>query len=1065
MSVSSPFIHRPIATSLLGVAVMLGGMLGYWWLPVSALPQVDFPSIQVTTQLPGANPDTISALVTSPLETQFGKIPAMQAMTSSSSFGISQITLQFDLSRDIDAAAQDVQSAINAAGSTLPKNLPYPPLYSKVNPADAPIITLALTSKTVDQRSLSDMADTIMAPRLSEVTGVGRVSVQGGIRPAIRIQADLSRLAAYGIALEDLRTAIVSANVAGAKGALDGAHQSYTIAANDQITSAAAYKAITVAFRNGAPVLLSDVADVIDGLENTKVGASYGGGPAIVIDVQRQPGANVIETVQRVKAELPRLRRSIPAGASLTIVNDRTTTIRASIHDVQFTLVLSIALVVLVVLVFLRTIRATIIAGVALPLSLIATFGVMWFCGFSLDNLSLMALTIGTGFVVDDAIVMIENIVRHIEDGESPLEAALKGAKEIGFTVISLTLSLIAVFIPLLFMTGLVGRMFREFALTLTIAVVASAVVSLTLTPMMCGKLLRQHGSERKPGALAERFNGYVERTIELYHQSLLWVLKRQRATLWVTLATLAATIFLYIVMPKGFLPLQDTGVITAVTEAGTDVSFAEMQRRQKQVEDIIRADPDVASVVSVIGVSTLNASPNAGHISVTLKPREERSNRVETIIVRLKDAVAHLPGMTVYFQATQDIQISTRSSRAQYQYTLVGTDSAEVVEWADKLTRKLRGDPVLREVASEAQEGGPRVLVDVDREQAGRLGVSMQSITDTLNDAFGQRQVSTIYGQANQYRVILEAQPRYLQDPTSLGKLYVTGATTSNGTAATVANTASGTTNTNTSATPNAVTGSNQVPLSAFAKFIYTSAPLAIAHQEQFPSVTISFDLAPGYALSDAVKLIGQAQQDIGMPSSVTGTYSGDAAEFAKSLAGEPWLLLAAAITIYIVLGVLYESFIHPLTILSTLPSAGVGALLALMLFGYDLSVIALIGIVLLMGIVKKNAILMIDFAIEAERNQGMSPEESIVQAALLRFRPIMMTTLAALFGALPLALEGGTGSELRNPLGVSIVGGLLLSQLLTLYTTPVIYLYMERLRLRLSPLPPPAPRAQPAE
>ena len=1065
MSVSSPFIHRPIATSLLGVAVMLGGALGYWWLPVSALPQVDFPSIQVTTQLPGANPDTISALVTSPLETQFGKIPAMQAMTSSSSFGISQITLQFDLSRDIDAAAQDVQSAINAAGSTLPKNLPYPPLYSKVNPADAPIITLALTSKTVDQRSLSDMADTIMAPRLSEVTGVGRVSVQGGIRPAIRIQADLSQLAAYGIALEDLRTAIVGANVAGAKGALDGAHQSYTIAANDQITSAAAYKAITVAFRNGAPVLLSDVADVVDGLENTKVGASYAGGPAIVIDVQRQPGANVIETVQRVQAELPRLRRSIPAGAQLTVINDRTTTIRASIHDVQFTLVLSIALVVLVVLVFLRTIRATIIAGVALPLSLIATFGVMWFCGFSLDNLSLMALTIGTGFVVDDAIVMIENIVRHIEDGESPLEAALKGAKEIGFTVISLTLSLIAVFIPLLFMTGLVGRMFREFALTLTIAVVASAVVPLTLTPMMCGRLLRSHGTERKPGPLSERFNGYVERTIELYHQSLLWVLKRQRATLWVTLATLAATIFLYIVMPKGFLPLQDTGVITAVTEAGTDVSFAEMQRRQKQVEDLLRADPDVVSVVSVIGVSTLNTSPNAGHISITLKPREERSNRVETIIGRLKDAVGHLPGMTVYFQATQDIQISTRAARAQYQYTLVGTDSAEVVEWADRLTRKLRSEPQFREVASEAQEGGPRVLVDVDREQAGRLGVSMQSITDTLNDAFGQRQISTIYGQANQYRVILEAQPRYLQDPTSLGKLYVTGATTSNGTAATVANTASGTTNTNTTATPNTVTGSNQVPLSAFARFTYTSAPLTIAHQEQFPSITISFDLAPGYALSDAVTLITKAQNDIGMPTSVTGTYSGDAAEFAKSLAGEPWLLLAAAITIYIVLGVLYESFIHPLTILSTLPSAGVGALLALMLFGYDLSVIALIGIVLLMGIVKKNAILMIDFALEAERNEGMSPEESIVQAALLRFRPIMMTTLAALFGALPLALEGGTGSELRNPLGVSIVGGLLLSQLLTLYTTPVIYLYMERLRARLSPLPPRAPRTQPAE
>ena len=1063
MSVSSPFIHRPIATSLLGVAVMLGGALGYWWLPVSALPQVDFPTIQVTTQLPGANPDTIASLVTSPLETQFGKIPALQTMTSSSSFGISQVTLQFDLSRDIDAAAQDVQSAINAAGSTLPRNLPYPPLYSKVNPADAPVVTLALTSRTIDLRTLSDMADTIMSPRLSEVTGVGHVSVQGGIRPAIRIQADLSRLAAYGIALEDVRTAIVGANVAGPKGALDGAHQSYTIAANDQLSSATAYRSIVIAFRNGAPVLLSDVADVIDGIENNRVGASYKGAPAVVIDVQRQPGANVIETVQRVRAELPRLRRAMPAGAELTVVNDRTNTIRASIRDVQFTLVLSIALVVLVVLIFLRTIRATIIAGVALPLSLIATFGVMWFCGFSLDNLSLMALTIGTGFVVDDAIVMIENIVRHIEEGENPLEAALKGAREIGFTVISLTLSLIAVFIPLLFMTGLVGRMFREFALTLTIAVIASAVVSLTLTPMMCAKLLRRSGGEGAGNALSRRFSGLMDRTVDGYRISLEWVLRRQPETLVVTLATVAATIFLYVIMPKGFLPLQDTGLITAVTEAGTDVSFAEMGRRQQAVESAIRGDPDVASVISVIGVSPLNATPNAGRLQINLKPRDERKARVEAIVERLKQAVAPIPGMTVYFQATQDIQISTRASRAQYQYTLVSTDRAEVVEWADRLVQALRGEPVMREVASEAQEGGPRVQIVVDREQAGRLGVSMQSITDTLNDAFGQRQISTIYGQANQYRVILEAQPRFQKDPGALSQIYVTGSSTSNGTVATVANTATGTTNTNTTATPNNVTGSTQVPLSAFAHFVPTSAPLAIAHQEQFPSITISFDLAPGYALSDAVAAIGAAQQQIGMPSSVTGSFSGDTAEFAKSLAGEPWLILAAIITIYIVLGVLYESFIHPLTILSTLPSAGVGAVLALMLFGYDLSVIALIGIVLLMGIVKKNAILMIDFAIEAERKRGLSPEESIMQAALLRFRPIMMTTLAALFGALPLALEGGTGSELRNPLGVTIVGGLLLSQLLTLYTTPVIYLYMERLRARLSPGT--GYRARPAE
>ncbi len=1054
MSVSSPFIHRPIATSLLGVAVMLAGLLGYLWLPVSALPQVDFPTIQVTTQLPGANPDTIGALVTAPLERQFGKIPAMQVMTSSSSYGVSQITLQFDLNRDIDAAAQDVQSAINAAASQLPRNLPYPPLYAKVNPADVPIVTLALTSQSSDLRSLSDLADTIMAPRLSEVSGVGHVTIEGGIRPAIRIQANLSRLAAYGIGLEDLRTAIVGANVAGPKGALEGTHQAYTIAANDQIDSAEAYKSVVIAYRNGAPVLLSDVADIKDGLENDKVGAWYQGKPAVVVDVQRQPGANVIDTVERLRAELPRLQRAMPSGVHLTVVNDRTDTIRASIKDVQFTLALSVALVVLVVLVFLRTIRATLIAGVALPLSLIATFGVMWFAGFSLDNLSLMALTIGTGFVVDDAIVMIENIVRHMENGEPPLRAALRGAGEIGFTVISLTLSLIAVFIPLLFMTGLVGRMFREFALTLTIAVVASAVISLTLTPMMCSRLLRETDAHEGPGnAVTRFFSGGVEIIVDFYHRSLQWVLRHQAATLIVTLATLAATIALYAVMPKGFLPLQDTGLITAVTEAGTDVSFEAMQRRQHEVEGAIRADPDVTGLVSVLGVSPMNATPNAGRMVITLKPREQRKDLAGDIIARLQHDVAGIPGVTVYFQAAQDIQISTRSSRAQYQYTLVSTSRRELMTWADRLVNALRQSPALTEVASEAQEGGPRIVVKVNREQAGRLGVSMQSVNDTLNDAFGQRQISTIYGQANQYRVILEAQPRFQQDPSALNRLFVTGSMTSTGTVATAGNTVVGGTNTNTTATPNTVTNSNQIPLSAFSHFVRTTAPLAIAHQEQFPAVTISFDIAPGHALSDALTAISKAEQQIGMPASVNGSFSGDAAEFAQSLRGEPWLILAAAIAIYIVLGILYESFIHPLTILSTLPSAGVGALLALMLFGYDLSVIALIGIVLLMGIVKKNAILMIDFAIDAERRQGLTPQESIVQAALLRFRPIMMTTLAALLGALPLALEQGTGSELRNPLGITIIGGLLLSQLLTLYTTPVIYLYMERLRARLSP------------
>jgi multidrug efflux pump len=1045
MNVSAPFIHRPIATSLLGVAVMLGGILGYWWLPVSALPQVDFPTIQVTTQLPGASPDTMASLVTAPLERQFGQIPSLSVMTSSSSYGISQITLQFDLNREIDAAAQDVQAAINAAGSALPRNLPYPPVYSKVNPADTPIITLALTSETVSLRALSDLADTMLAQRLSEISGVGNVSTQGGIKPAVRIQADLPRLAAYGLGLEDIRLAIVNANVAGPKGAFDGASQSYTIAANDQLSAAEAYRSLVIAYRNGAPVILRDIADVVDGLENSKVSGWHNGTQAIVIDIRRQPGANVVQTVKNIQAELPRLRRIMPVGAKLNVVHDRTDTIRASIRDVQFTLALAVGLVVLVVFVFLRTVRATIIAGVALPLSLIATFLVMWFCGFSLDNLSLMALTIGTGFVVDDAIVMIENVVRHMEEGESPMEAALSGAREIGFTIISLTFSLIAVFIPLLFMTGLVGRMFREFALTLTIAVVVSAIVSLTLTPMMCAKLLR-HESGESGNKVTRWFNKIVDDTVTSYGRSVEWVLRHQTLTLIATAITVAATIWLYIVVPKGFLPLQDTGLITAVTEAGTEVSFGEMQRLQQLVADTIRKDPNVTDVVSVVGVSPLNATPNAGRLAITLKPRDERHEVVPQIIERLKEQVSSIPGMVVYFQPVQDIQISTRVSRAQYQYTLVATDAAEVISWSEKLAAELRRNPTLRDVSSEAQEGGLRAFINVDREKAGRLGISMQVINDTLNDAFGQRQISTIYGQANQYRVILEAAPQYQRDPSALTKIYVPANAPTQPLATSSAQPSQPV------STATAGSASAQIPLSAIAEMTRTTAPLAIAHQEQFPSVTLSFNLAPGAALGDAVAIVTAAEQTIEMPSSVIGSYSGDTAEFAKSLAGEPWLILAAVVTIYIVLGVLYESFIHPLTILSTLPSAGVGALLALMLVGQDLSVIALIGIVLLMGIVKKNAIMMIDFALEAERNAGMSPRDAIVQASLLRFRPIMMTTLAALFGALPLALEGGTGSELRFPLGVTIIGGLLLSQLLTLYTTPVIYLAMERLKVRVT-------------
>ncbi len=1026
MSVSEPFIRRPIATSLLGVALLIGGALGYWALPVSALPQVDFPTVQVTTQLPGASPDVIASLITAPLERQLGQIPSLSSMNSTSSFGVSQISLQFDLNRDIDGATQDVQAAINAAAGVLPKTLPYPPTYAKVNPADAPVLTLALTSATTSLRAMSDLADTILAQRLSQISGVGRVSVLGGLKPAVRVQADLARLAAYGIAMEDLRNAIAGANVSGPKGSLDGAQQAYTIAANDQIAAADAYKPIIIAYRNGAPVTIGDVAQIVDGLENDRTGGWYQGTPAVILDIQRQPGANVIEVVRLIRAEIPKLQRAIPAGVNLSVVSDRTDTIRASVHDVQFTLVLSVVLVTLVVLLFLRSLRATLIAGVALPLSLITSFGIMYFSGFSLDNLSLMALTIGTGFVVDDAIVMIENIVRHMENGESAMQASLRGASEIGFTVISLTVSLIAVFIPLLFMSGLVGRMFREFALTLTIAVVTSAIVSLTLTPMMCSRLLKHTGEEMVVPGLAA-VSRFIDRMVDFYHRTLLWVLQRQRATLVVTFATLAATLILYVVAPKGFLPLQDTASITAVTEAGPDVSFAEMQSRQTDAANAIKSDPDVTGVVSVIGAGSVNPTTNVGRLVMTLKPRGDRSADVSAVITRLKQLTASIPGMTIYFQPVQDVQISTQSSRSQYQYTLTGTDAALVGQWANKLVAELRRDPLFRDVSSEAQEGGLRAALDINRQRAGQLGVNLQAVTDTLNDAFAQRQISTIYGQANQYRVVLEALPMYQRDPSILSKLYLPGALDA------------------------------QVPLSAVATLTRTTAPLAISHQAQFPAVSLSFNLAPGAALGDAVDEVRLLETRIGMPGSIVGVFAGDAAEFSKSLAGQPWLILAALVTIYIVLGVLYESYIHPITILSTLPSAGVGAILALMLFGQDLSVIGLIGIILLMGIVKKNAIMMIDFALEAERHQGMSATDAIVQACLLRFRPIMMTTLAALFGALPLAVESGTGSELRFPLGISIIGGLLLSQLLTLYTTPVIYLALDRINRSIERAVPP--------
>ncbi|NOG71027.1 MMPL family transporter [Roseicella sp. DB1501] len=1037
--VSAPFIARPIATTLLAIAVLLTGLLGYLRLPVSALPEVDFPTIEVTTTLPGASPETVALLVTASLERQLAQIAGLTDIVSTSGPGTSRITLQFNLGRDIDDAAQDVQAAINAAKGTLPSTLPYPPTYAKVNPADPPIITLALTSGTLPIWRLSDAADTLLAQRLSQVSGVGRVIVQGTMRPAVRIQADPVRLAAYGLSLEDVRTAIAAANVNTPKGSVDGPRQASSIMANDQIRSPEDFARLIIAWRNGAPVRLSDVGEAVQDLENTLNGAWYNGGPAVLIDVQRQPGANIVATVEDVRAQLGMLERALPQGAKLSIVSDRTATIRASVHDVQFTLVLAVALVVAVIFVFLRSGRATLIPGIALPLSIIGTFGVMALCGFSLDNLSLMALTIATGFVVDDAIVMIENIVRLIEEGKHPLAAAYEGAAQIGFTVVSLTVSLVAVFIPLLFMPGVVGRLFQEFALVLTISVVVSMLVSLTLTPMMCGRLLRPAGAER-PGRLSRLTERSLDGMRDAYARSLRWALRREGLMLLLATLTVAGTVALYVMMPKGFLPSQDTGLIVATIEGPEDASFSRMAGLQHGAADVLLADPDVVSVTSVIGAGIVNPAQNTGRLTAVLRPREERAADAAAIIARLQPRLDALPGLSVHLAPVQDIQIGARPGSTAYQYTLMDPDAAELSRWAPVLERRLRELPVLRDVSSDRRDGGLRVTVDVDRDKAGRLGVTMQGIDDTLYDAFGQRQISTIYTQNNQYRVVLEATPALRDDPSMIGLLRVPATA---GQAATA------------QGTPvQSAAGTAQVPLSEFARIDRTAGPLTVTKQGQFPAVTLGFDLAPGASLSDAVAAIRTAEAEIGLPDTIAGSFAGDAAEFQRSLRGEPWLILAAIVVIYIVLGVLYESLIHPITILSTLPSAGIGALLALRLFGLDLSVVGLIGIVLLMGIVKKNAIMMIDFALEAQRDHGKTPREAIEEACLLRFRPIMMTTLAALLGALPLVLENGTGSELRLPLGVSVVGGLLLSQVITLYTTPVIYLGMERLRERVQRL-----------
>jgi multidrug efflux pump len=998
--------------------VLIGGLVGYKQLPVSALPQVDYPTIVVSTLLPGASAETMVSAVTTPLERQLGQIPSLEQMTSVSSAASSQITLQFSLERSIDSAEQDVQAAINAASNLLPRTLPTPPTYSKSNPADVPVISFSVSSDTVPLSQVDDYADSIFAQKLSQVTGVGLVTLNGGQRPAVRVQVDPVALAGRNLSLEDVRTALVAANVNQPKGNLDGPRQNYTVAANDQLAEAKGYAPLIIAYQNGSAVRLTDVAKVTDGVENAQLAGWAGPHRAVIVNVQRQPGANLIEVAERVKALVPQLAASLPKGIDVKVLSDRTETVRASVDDVQFTLILTILLVVAVIYLFLHSLRATIIPGVAVPLSLIATFGVMLFAGYSLNNLTLMALTISTGFVVDDAIVMIENIARYIEAGDRPFEAALKGSKQIGFTILSLTVSLVAVLIPLLFMGGIIGRLFREFAVTLATAIVASAFVSLTLTAMMCAHILKAHveGDAEQQNALVRFTERAWRRAVELYDAGLGWVLEHQALTLAATIATVLVTAALAVAVPKGLFPQQDTGLLLGVTEAPPDVSFTAMGERQQAVADIIRMDPDVASVASFIGADGTNPTLNTGRLSIALKPHAERRSNAQEIIERLDARLAKVPGVDVYLQAVQDLQIDTRTSRTQYQYTLEDADGDELAEWAPRVLESMRGLPQLVDVASDQQAGGLQLSLVVDRDTASRLGVTSQLIDDTLYDAFGQRQVSTIFTQLNLYRVILEVAPAFQQNPQALDQIYVRSA------------------------------AGGAVPLSAFSHYERRQSALSIAHEGQFPAVTLSFNLAGGASLGDAVDAIQGAVTGLGAPVGLHGDFQGAAKAFGDSLASEPILILAALVTVYIVLGVLYESYIHPITILSTLPSAGVGAFLALLITGEEFSIIALIGVVLLIGIVKKNAIMMIDFALEAERERGKTPREAIHEACLLRFRPIMMTTAAALLGGLPLALGRGIGSELRRPLGVTIVGGLLLSQVLTLYTTPVIYLYMER-------------------